>query len=251
MVRLNEISTRAPESIDKSDTEDTTEELAKELGELQTTLFAENKHSLLVVLQGMDSSGKNSSTQAAFEKCSPAGIRCFSFKAPTEEELSHDFLWRVHQKVPAKRMIHIFNRSHYEDILIQRVHNWINEERVHRRMASINSFEELLQYDNHTTVLKFYLHISAEDQKKELQERIDEPEKNWKHNPNDWEEAKLWDQYMEAYEYAINNSTIPWHIIPADQSWYRNYLVTSTIVDTLKSLNMKRPVLDESTMELK
>lgn len=251
MIKLKNISTRAPQDLDKSDIKDKTKELAEELGELQTTLFAGKQHSLLVVLQGMDSSGKNSSTKAAFEKTSPCGLRCFTFKAPTEEELSHDFLWRVHSKVPAKGMIHVFNRSHYEDILIQRVHHWIDEHRVHRRMASINSFEELLQYDNNTTVLKFYLHLSREDQKKELQERIDEPEKNWKHNPNDWKEAQLWDQYMDAYEYAINKSSIPWHIIPADQSWYRNYLVTSTIVETLQSLQMKRPVLNESTMELK
>lgn len=247
MIVLDQIDTRAPEELKKKKIQKETEALAEAISELQTTLFAEKKHSLLVILQGMDASGKNSSAKAAFGQCSPEGVLSYSFKAPTTEERNHDFLWRVHQQVPAKGMIQIFNRSHYEDILIQRVNHWITEEHVHFRMQAINHFEQLLQVDNQTTILKFYLHISQEDQQKELQERIDDPTKNWKHNPGDWEEAKKWSAYRAAYEYAINESVIPWHIIPSDQSWYRNYLITKQIFDTLTSLNMRRPVLGDST----
>ncbi|GAA5220528.1 PPK2 family polyphosphate kinase [Membranihabitans marinus] len=245
MIYLDKISTEAPKDLSKKKIKEKTEKMAEEIAELQITLLAEQKHSLLVVLQGMDASGKNSSAKAAFEQCSPEGVDSYSFKAPTEEELQHDFLWRIHKQVPRKGYIQLFNRSHYEDILIQRVHKWITEEQVHQRMQAINAFETLLQHDNQTTILKFYLHLSQEEQQKELQERIDDPSKNWKHNANDWEEAKHWDEYRKAYEYAINESVIPWHIIPADNAWYRNYLVTKTILETLQGLDMVRPTLKD------
>lgn len=246
MIRLQDIETRAPGNFDKKDTEKATSKIAREIGELQTTLFAEEKHSILVILQGMDASGKDGSAKATFPYCNPVGLKAHSFKKPTEEEMNHDFLWRVHQYAPAKGMIQIFNRSHYEDILIQRVHRWIDHERVAKRMKSINAFEELLRYDNNATILKFYLHISQEEQLEELQERIDETEKNWKHKAADWEEAKKWDDYRNAYEYAINESQLPWIIVPADQAWYRNYLIAKTVRDTLQNLNMVRPVLDDT-----
>lgn len=245
MISLHDIDTRAPGDFHKEDTRKATKKIAREIGELQTTLQAEGKHALLVVLQGMDASGKNGSMKAAFTYCNRVGVKAYSFKKPTDEEMNHDFLWRVHKQVPARGMIQIFNRSHYEDILIQRVHRWIDEEQVKKRMNSINAFEELLQYDNNTTILKFYLHISQKEQMEELQERLDEPEKNWKHNPADWEEAAKWDDYRRAYEYAINESRIPWVIIPSDQGWYRNYLVAKTMRDTLKNLNMVRPVIGD------
>ena len=250
MIKLQDIDTRAPKDFDKKDTVRETRKIAIEIGELQTTLVAEEKHSLLVILQGMDASGKDGSMKAAFPYCNPIGMKAVSFKKPTEEEMNHDFLWRVHQHAPAKGMIQIFNRSHYEDILIQRVNNWIDEDTVKRRMNSINTFEELLQYDNNTTILKLYLHISQEEQLEELQERIDEVEKNWKHKAADWAEAQKWDAYRHAYEYAINESRIPWHIIPADQAWYRNYLVAKTVKNTLTGLNMVRPVLSEEDQQV-
>lgn len=246
MIKLNEIDTRAPKDLDEKDTRKKTKKIAREIGELQTTMFAEEKHSLLVVLQGMDASGKDGSMKATFPYCNPTGMKAHAFKKPSAEEMNHDFLWRAHKHTPAKGMIQIFNRSHYEDILIQRVHNWIDQERVRRRMKSINAFEELLQYDNNTTILKFYLHISQEEQLDELQERIDEAEKNWKHKAADWKEAALWGDYRKAYEYAINESRIPWIIIPADQAWYRNYLVAKTVRDSLEKLDMVRPVIIES-----
>jgi polyphosphate kinase 2 (PPK2 family) len=168
-----------------------------------------------------------------FSDCTIAGLDLVSFKKPTEEEFAHDFLWRVHRWVPQKGMLTIFNRSHYEDILIQRVHGWIDMERVQKRMNAINAFEDLLQFDNNTKIFKFYMHISKEEQLVQLQERIDDPEKRWKHNDGDWKEREHWDQYMEAYEYAINNSTTPWHICPVDQRWYRNYFIAKTLADNL------------------
>ncbi len=250
MIKLQDIDTRAPEDFDKKDTVKETRKLALEIGELQTTMVAEEKHSLLVILQGMDASGKDGSMKATFPYCNPIGMKAVAFKKPTEEEMGHDFLWRVHQHAPAKGMIQIFNRSHYEDILIQRVNDWIDEETVRKRMNSINHFEELLQDDNNTTILKFYLHISQNEQLEELQERIDEAEKNWKHKTTDWVEARKWDAYREAYEYAINESRIPWVIIPADQAWYRNYLVAKSVRDTLAGLRMVRPVLDEEDRQV-
>lgn len=250
MIKLQEIDTRAPEGFTKKKTKKATRKLALEIGELQTTLMAEEKHAFLVVFQGMDASGKDGSMKAAFPYCNPIGVKAAAFKKPTEEEMNHDFLWRVHQHAPAKGMIQIFNRSHYEDILIQRVNNWIEEEQVHRRMEFINQFEELLQYENNTTILKFYLHISQDEQISELRERIEEVEKNWKHKAADWVEASKWDAYRDAYEYAINESRIPWHIVPADQAWYRNYVVAKTIRDTLEDLGMVRPVLEEEDIEV-
>ena len=153
------------------------------------------------------------------------------------------FVSTVHQVAPEDGMIHVFNRSHYEDILIQRVHEWIDMDQVKRRMDAINSFEENLIHDNNTTILKFFLHISPERQKEKLQERIDRPEKNWKHNDNDWEERKHWGEYMQAYEDILNWSVVPWHVVPVDKKWYRNYYVAKTVLDTLKSLDLKLPVL--------
>lgn len=155
--------------------------------------------------------------------------------------MAHDFLWRVHRWAPEKGMLTIFNRSHYEDILIQRVHKWIDMTRVKKRMAAINAFEELLEFDNNTLIFKFYMHVSKEEQAVQLQERLDDPNKYWKHNPGDWEERKLWDQYMEAYEYAINESSVPWHICPVDNRWYRDYFILKILVDGLEKLNMNMP----------
>ena len=240
---LAEISTNPPVSANKEACKKKTEDITEELDELQNRLYAEGKQSILIVLQGMDASGKDGLIRDVFRLINPQGVRVQSFKKPTEEEMDHEFLWRIHPHVPRKGMIQIFNRSHYEDILIQRVHGWIDDERAAKRMKAINAFEELLAFDNHTVIFKFYLHISYDQQEKELKERIKERDKNWKHNPNDWKEREQWDKYMRYYEYAINNSGIPWTIVPVDERWYRNYIVAKTIVTELEKLNMEYPPL--------
>ncbi|MCO6489785.1 MAG: polyphosphate kinase [Phaeodactylibacter sp.] len=243
MIKLSEIPTTPPPDADEDKIKDETDKLAERLGELQKVMFAEQKHSALIIFQGMDASGKDGAVKHVFKECHAQGIQVYSFKKPTDEEFAHDFLWRVHQQVPRRGMIQIFNRSHYEDILIQRVHGWIDDERAAKRMKAINAFEELLAFDNHTVIFKFYLHISYEQQEKELKERIKERDKNWKHNPNDWKEREQWDKYMRYYEYAIHNSSIPWTIVPVDERWYRNYIVAKTIVRELEKLNMEYPPL--------
>ncbi len=244
MIKLKDYSSDAPAHLNKGEVKDLTKEMVEEIGKLQDILYAQKKYSLLIVYQGMDASGKDGATEKVFKDCHPSGLNVISFKKPTEEEFAHDFLWRIHKNTPAQGMIHIFNRSHYEDVLIQRVHGWIDEERVDRRIKSINAFEELLQYDANTIILKFYLHISHDQQKIELQERIDEADKHWKHNDNDWKEREHWDKYMEAYEDVFNRSTIPWHIIPVDQRWYRDYVLAKIVLDALKKLPLEYPPLE-------
>ncbi len=238
MIKLSEISTCPPPDADKKEIKKLTDQYAERIGALNEILMAEQKHSLLVVLQGMDASGKDGAVRKVFRDCAPINLSVHAFKKPTDIEMRHDFLWRVQQQAPAKGEIKIFNRSHYEDILIQRVHGWIDEERVQKRMDAINAFEELLHFDNNTAVLKFYLHISHEQQGIELQQRIDEPEKRWKHNDNDWEERKRWHDYMQCYEYAINNSKIPWTIVPVDKRWYRDYIISEKVCETLEGMNL-------------
>lgn len=243
-MKLSEISTKAPKHFGKEEIKNWTKDIVEKIGELQNLLYAEKKHSVLIVLQGMDGSGKDSTTRALFQNCSPVGVNVTAFKKPTEEEFAHDFLWRVHKEVPQKGMIKVFNRSHYEDILIQYVHNWIDDDKRDFRMKSINAFEELLQNDGNTTIIKFYMHISQEEQLKQLTERVEEPKKHWKHSDQDWEERKLWDKYRDAYEYCLNESTIPWTILPCDHEWYRNYIAAKTVCEKLESLKMKLPPLN-------
>ena len=244
-MNLKEISTRPPSDIDKSEIKAQTKVLTKRIGQLQQVMYAQGKYNLLVVMQGMDGSGKDGATSNVFKYCHPAGVNVYSFKKPTDLEFAHDFLWRVHKVVPQQGKIQVFNRSHYEDILIQRVHKWITPEQVESRMASINAFETLLQTDNHTQIIKFYLHLSFEQQAIELQERIDDPTKHWKHNANDWEERKLWDEYRNAYHYAINHSIAPWTIVPVDARWYRDYIMAKKIVEVMESLDLSYPPLKE------
>lgn len=242
MIKLSDYSTRPPEGVDKKALKKLTDDYADRIGDMNEMLRAQGKHSLLVILQGMDASGKDGTVKNVFKKCTHFNVDVYAFKKPTEIEFSHDFLWRVHQQVPAKGHIKIFNRSHYEDILIQRVHGWIDEVRVKKRMAAINAFEDLIQFDNQTAVLKFYLHLSFAEQEKQLQERINEPDKRWKHNEGDWEERKHWDKYRECYEYAINNSTTPWNIVPVDERWYRDYLISKKVCETMEGMNLEYPV---------
>lgn len=241
---LSKIATTPPEDLDKSDIKDQTKDLAKKIGDLHELMIADGQYSLLVIFQGMDASGKDGAVRNVFRYCTHNNFGVYSFKKPTEEEFAHDFLWRVHKQCPAKGNIQVFNRSHYEDILIQRVHQWITEDQVSMRMQAINAFEKLLQADANTVILKFFLHISYDQQTIELQQRIDERDKNWKHNANDWKERENWSEYMRCYEYVLENSLIPWQIIPVDDRWYRDYLVSKAIVEALEKLPMEYPKIE-------
>lgn len=239
---LSDLSTRAPKDMDKEETKLKVVSILKELDELQNLLFAEGKHSILVVIQGMDASGKDGAIKNVFGTLNPQGVAVTSFKAPTEEELAHDFLWRIHKHAPSKGTIQIFNRSHYEDILITRVHKWIDDETAFKRMKAINHFEKLLVEHSNTRVLKFYLHVSKEEQQERLNERIADVRKQWKYNENDFKESKLWDDYMKVYEDCFKQcNEIPWVVVPADQNWFKEYTIASTLRDTLQDLDLKYP----------
>ena len=243
-ISLKDTSNRAPKDLDKDITKKKTSEILDKLDDLQNLLFAEGKHSVLVVIQGMDASGKDGVIRNVLGVLNPQGVTVRSFKAPTPEELSHDFLWRVHNAAPAKGMIQIFNRSHYEDILITRVHGWCDDETAKKRMNAINDFEKLLQEHNNTHILKFYLHISKEEQQERLTERLKEPGKMWKYNEKDFEEAKLSDEYRKVYEDCFEHcNKIPWTIVPADQNWYKEFIIASALYELLKGLDMKFPGL--------
>ena len=243
-IQLSKISTLPPEGYDKTAFKHKSKSYARRIAKLQEMFFANGDRAMLVVFQGMDTSGKDGSTRETFKYCSPNGVHSISFKKPTELEFSHDFLWRIHNAAPPKGKIHVFNRSHYEDILIQHVHSWIDDEKRDRRMRAINDFERLLVEDNNTIIIKCYLHISHERQHEKLVERQQEEDKFWKFNPADLEERQHWHKYMSAYEYALNQSDIPWHIIPSDSRTYRNYCCAKLICETLESLNMSWPPLE-------
>ncbi|HXC03412.1 MAG TPA: PPK2 family polyphosphate kinase [Bacteroidia bacterium] len=217
----------------------------EDLFQLQHLLFAEQKHSLLIILQGMDASGKDGTIRHVFSSMNPMGVNVKAFKSPTPEEQSHDFLWRIHPHAPARGMISIFNRSHYEDILVPAVHKLIKPDLLKRRYERINSFEQGL-LDSGTLILKFFLHISREEQKKRLDERIHNPRKMWKYDPADTREAPRWNAYMQTYEQIFKNcsSASPWHIIPSNHKWYRNYRIALKITETLEALQMKYPKLN-------
>jgi PPK2 family polyphosphate:nucleotide phosphotransferase len=242
MATLNKISTKAPKDFDKVKTKEETASLLDELDDLQNLLYAESKHSVLVILQGMDASGKDGVVKKVLGRLNPMGINVTSYKTPTEEELKHDFLWRVHQHTPEKGMIAVFNRSHYEDVLITRVHKWCDDATAKKRFKAINDFEQLLTEHNSTSIFKFYLHISQEEQQERFNARLEDPVKSYKFNENDLKEAELWNEYMEMYEDVFNNcNEIPWTIVPSDQNWYKEYTVAKTLVKALKELDMKYP----------
>ena len=210
---------------------------------LQDRLFAEGKRALLVVLQGIDCSGKDGTVRAVFNTCGPIGVHVSPFKAPSAEELSHDYLWRVHKVCPARGMIGIFNRSHYEDVLVVKVKNFAAPEMIERRYEEINAFEKMLA-GNGTVILKFMLHISKEEQAERLRERVSTPEKRWKFNPGDLDDRALWDDYMAAYETAVNRCSTahaPWYVIPADRNWTRNAIIARIVRETLEAMNPQYP----------
>jgi len=244
-IRLSDISTRGEDYYEegKKTAETEFKSLRNEFIEGQQRLYAENKQKLLIVLQANDAGGKDGTIRNITKGVNPQGVQVTPFKVPTEEEMAHDFLWRIHKAVPRKGMIGIFNRSHYEDVLVVRVHNIVPEKVWRPRYEQINEFEKLLTTSG-TTILKFYLHISKEEQKERLQARLDDPSKHWKFDVGDLEKRKLWDDYMTAFEDMINFCTTdyaPWYVIPADQKWYRNLAIMRAIVAALQAMNPQYP----------
>lgn len=224
-------------------------EMVRKLSALQEVLYAEHKHKILVVIQAMDTGGKDGAIRGVFSGVNPAGVRVVSFKAPSVEELDHDYLWRIHKTVPAKGELVVFNRSHYEDVLVVRVHEFVPPAVWKPRFEQINAFEQQLA-ESGTTILKFYLHISKDEQKERLQARLDDPNKHWKFRLGDLEERKLWPNYMEAYEDVLSKTSTsyaPWYIVPANHKWYRDLVISSVLVAALDKLNMNFP---ESTENL-
>ncbi len=218
-------------------------QLEVELAEWQERLYAEGKQSLLIVLQARDAGGKDGTVKHVFGAFNPNGVQISNFKVPSEEEQDHDFLWRVHSKVPRRGTIGVFNRSHYEDVLVTRVHNLINDKTVQQRLEHIRNFETMLT-DNGTHIIKFYLHISPDEQQERLQERLDDPTKHWKFSEGDLAERVKWPEYTKAYEDALTTSTkdAPWYVIPADRKWFRDLLVSQVLLERLKEMTPQFPV---------
>lgn len=222
------------------------------LAELQELLYAEHRRKVLIVLQGMDTSGKDGTVRHVMGGFNPSGTRVVSFRVPSATELDHDYLWRVHREVPGNGEIVVFNRSHYEDVLVVRVHSLVPRAVWKRRYEQITAFEQMLQQEG-TVILKFFLHISKQEQRKRLQARVDDPTKRWKFQHGDLAERKLWPDYQRAYEDALSRTSTdenPWYVIPANRKWYRNYLVGSILAAALERLNMKYPDVDLTGVEI-
>lgn len=242
--KLADCETRNAKAFDdKERAKKQTEDDAEAINQLQDRMFAEGKQALLVVLQGMDCSGKDGTTRVVFNPSGPLGVQVTSFKVPTEEERAHDYLWRVHKAVPAKGYIGIFNRSHYEDVLVVKVEKFASAEAIARRYDEINAFESLIAKSG-TRILKFMLNISKDEQAERLQERIDDPDKQWKFNEGDLKARAKWDEYMAAYETAIQRCSTddaPWYVIPADRNWVRNAAIARIVRETLEEMNPRYP----------
>lgn len=233
---LDKISTLSPEDVDKEETASKRDKLDEELLDLQELMWGAKTHSLLIVLQGRDTAGKDGTIKGVVGALNPRGVNVVSYGVPTDEEKQHDFLWRVHKHAPRKGEVSIFNRSHYEDVLVVRVHDLAPKQLWQRRYSHINSFENLLAEQN-CIVLKFFLHISEEEQKRRLIEREKDPTKAWKLNPGDWREREYWKQFTKAYEDVLTKCAskhAPWYIVPADQKWYRNHCVAEALVKSLR-----------------
>jgi PPK2 family polyphosphate:nucleotide phosphotransferase len=229
--------------LEKKEAKKTTKGFREELINLQRLLYAEQKQKILIILQAMDGGGKDGTIRSIFQGVNPQGVRVAGFKVPTPEEIGHDYLWRIHKQTPKRGEIVIFNRSHYEDVLVVRVHQLVPEKAWRKRYEHIRDFENTLA-DEGTTILKFFLHISKKEQKERFIERIEISEKQWKFNPKDIDERKLWDDYMRAYEDALiktSTARAPWYVIPANRNWYRDYVIIKIITETLKKLKMTYP----------
>ncbi len=243
-VRIKKIPTKAVDFRgDRIAAEQEFAELREEFIELQFRLYAEGRRKLLIVFQAMDAGGKDGAIRHVFKGVNPQGVHVTSFKVPSTEELAHDFLWRIHKAVPGAGVIGIFNRSHYEDVLVVRVEKLVPEKVWRQRYDMINDFERYLT-ETGTTILKFFLHISPDEQKKRFQERLADPKKQWKFSVEDLEKRTQWNDYMAAYQDVLERCTTdysPWHVIPADQKWYRNLAIVRTIVDTLQDMKLELP----------
>lgn len=240
---LADTQTDAPDNFDKQESKKTVKELTKQIRTLQELMWAEQKQRLLVVLQAIDTAGKDGTIRAVFGRANPQGFKVQSFKRPTEIELAHDYLWRVHPHVPANGEIVIFNRSHYEDVLVVKIHDYAPAELVEKRYAHIRNFEQML-VDEGTTIIKIFLHITKDEQKKRLEDRLNQPEKNWKFEMSDLKERGYWNQYQDAFETMIQRTSTkdaPWYVIPANNKKYRNEVISSIIVETMESFNMEWP----------
>jgi PPK2 family polyphosphate:nucleotide phosphotransferase len=238
-------TTGVPHLHDKEEAGETLKHDAEQIDLLQDRLYAEGRRALLVILQGMDTSGKDSTVAKVFGRTGPVGVVVTSFKKPTEEELAHDFLWRVHKALPRRGTIGIFNRSHYEDVLIGRVRKLADDDEIEKRYDRINGFEDLVS--SSTRILKFMLHISKDEQKKRLQARLDRPEKRWKFEAGDIAERHLWDEYVRAYEIMLGRCSTklaPWYVIPSDQKWARNAAVAAIVRATLEDMDPRYPQPD-------
>lgn len=242
-LELDDDDAARPDALEKGELKEKLNAQLEKLGELQKVFYADGRHALLIVLQGRDTSGKDGVVRSVIGACNPSGVRVSSFKAPTPVELAHDFLWRVHQVTPEKGMMAIFNRSHYEDVLVVRVHELVPEKVWAERYEQINSFEKMLAL-NGTVILKFFLHVSRDEQTERLRERVEDPTKNWKFNAGDLDERKLWDSYTDAYRDALRKCSTewaPWYVVPADSNKARNYLIARRIVESLERLQLEYP----------
>jgi PPK2 family polyphosphate:nucleotide phosphotransferase len=236
----------------KKDGEEKISEIITKLDPLQELLYAEHKHKVLIVLQGMDSSGKDATIRRVFEGVNPEGVRVAHFGRPSEDDLDHDYLWRAHRQVPGKGEIVIFNRSHYESVLVERVHSLVPEETWRKRYQQIVDFEEMLSEEG-TTILKFFLHIDKKEQARRLNDRLIDPTKQWKFSYLDYNERTFWKQYMKAYEEAIEKTTTkdaPWYVVPSNHGWFRDLVVSQVIMKALEDLDMQYPKLDKSKLAM-
>ncbi len=252
IIDLNQIDPDSTGGYDKAEAEARCKKLDKRIYKLQRTLYAEHKQALLIVLQATDTGGKDGTIRNLLTGINPQGVRVTSFGVPTSLEAAHDFLWRVHIAAPAHGMIGVWNRSHYEDVLVVRVHELVPQKVWERRYQAINNFEEML-FQSGTTILKFYLHISKEEQKERLQSRLDNPEKNWKFSAADLKERRSWEEYQVAFQDAINRCSTPWapwNIVPANHKWARDVAVAEKVADTLEKMSPQYPRADFDPAEV-
>lgn len=244
MIKLKDISPDGPDNVSKKALKKENKQLLTEIYTLQRRLYAEGKQRLLIVLQGMDASGKDGLTRNLFQLASPSWTEVSSFKKPTDLEFSHDFLWRIHQQVPPAGMIGVFNRSHYEDILVPSVYGYIDDKTIKKRLKHINNFEEMLE-DEGTKILKFYLHVGYDKQEEKLIERTENPEKYWKHSDGDWETREHWDKFMDVYHTIFKEcNNVPWHVIPCNSNTIKLNSAAKLVLKTLQEMDPKLPSLD-------
>lgn len=252
-IQLNKLETIPPKGLNKEKIVEETQEMIKKIQAFQYKMYAEGKRSLLIILQGIDAAGKDGVVRHIFSGMNPLGTKASSFRVPTKEESSHDFLWRIHKATPAIGEVKIFNRSHYEDILVPTIEKLFDQKTINKRFNQINEFEQLLQ-ETGTTIVKFYLHISKDKQKEKLNERLTDPTKYWKHNIGDWDTRDDFDEYMKVYQEIFEKCNQPeWHVIPSDKNWYKLYQVSKVILKVFEDMNLKWPQLspDQETAYLK